>query len=479
MRRHFYWIILFLTAAFLFTRLYRIDTGYFFFNDAGRDLMVLEEWVDTLVPPLLGPQNSALPFNQPAIYFYWLMPLYVLSGFSLWSPLATLLLTVLVALAVTLWTHRADKRWWWVALAMFWLGVIHPEYIIQNRFVWNPSFVAAFLTVGLLAWLSLRQSWNRWALAVAALSLALAFSFSYSVVAVLMGIVLLTMWLWRRDWRKAGSLVAALTGSVLLFQLPTAVFELRYRGQLTKAVLNGTDLSSTGTSLATKTHDALNALIGFGFSPAAQWAVLVVLALALAANLWLIWKRPRYWADSAFLISLVLFIFVTTFMMLVPIALHTHYVFGITTTAFLTLALLRPRLVVAVASFLTVLWLQPTAWQEYFQPAPRSVEQVMTCARQVCSGESEPLYVSLETNRFAFMHAGPEFRYALKRSGCTIYPIETQPTAARHMAVVQDDGRYTHGQTAYYELTLFGPSQVVRQYQCGPKLDVTILERTP
>jgi len=68
-----FWILISLLAIlFVILRLYNINNSLFFINDTGRDMAVLQSWQNTGKIPLLGPQTSALPINQSAIYFYLL-----------------------------------------------------------------------------------------------------------------------------------------------------------------------------------------------------------------------------------------------------------------------------------------------------------------------------------------------------------------------------------------------------------------------
>src|SRR5579859_1105498 len=82
-------VFIFLIAFFLFTRLYKLPTSFFYFNDMGRDSLALLDWAQTGKPPLLGPQTSALPFNQGAVYYYLLYPLFRLMQHSPFSAILT------------------------------------------------------------------------------------------------------------------------------------------------------------------------------------------------------------------------------------------------------------------------------------------------------------------------------------------------------------------------------------------------------
>ena len=78
-------VSLLLILLFLFSRLFNLNSTMFFINDMGRDMLVIRDWLDSGKPPLLGPQTSALPINQTALYFYMMLPGYLLTN---GSPLA-------------------------------------------------------------------------------------------------------------------------------------------------------------------------------------------------------------------------------------------------------------------------------------------------------------------------------------------------------------------------------------------------------
>jgi hypothetical protein len=83
---------------------------------------------------------------------------------------------------------RNRPHWRNSLLIVFFLICLHPQYVIQNRFVWNPSFVTPPLLFAFYAFLALREKYlNKkhmdkilsW---LFTLALALALGFSYSLV---------------------------------------------------------------------------------------------------------------------------------------------------------------------------------------------------------------------------------------------------------------------------------------------------------
>ncbi|HCC84942.1 MAG TPA: hypothetical protein DEP87_04655, partial [Candidatus Pacebacteria bacterium] len=150
-RLHSWWLVtLGLSLGFIFLRLFKIETSLLFFNDIGRDFLQLWNWQQTGKPPLLGPQTSAMPFNQSAVYFYLLLPGYLLTRGSLLATIYTGVGVHLILLWSGVWWLRQNQPRW---LSKFWLIVglliLQPEMVTQQRFVWNPSFIAGWTMLAL------------------------------------------------------------------------------------------------------------------------------------------------------------------------------------------------------------------------------------------------------------------------------------------------------------------------------------------
>jgi len=438
-------------------------------------MQVLQQWRDSGKPPLLGPQNSSLPFNQPGLYFYWLMPLFLVMGGSPFSSIATLVLTMGMFLIGGAFLLRKKPEWGWVLLGFSWLVALHPTHIQQNRFVWNPSFVTPFFAAAVIALVWLREKWTIHRVQVFASCLAAAVSFSYSVAPAAVAVVLLILWWWRKEVKKIVLLGVSLAAWTLFFQLPTLAFELRYNFQLTKAVLNSPETTHQGLEWSVKLSQLLQTSTGLG----GVWQTLMVTSslMLVAANFMRQRKKtPTSVREKAFLSFLPLFVTTLVLTFVAPVPLHAHYIFAIVTLAFLVVSTLERRLALIFMLIATVGWLQPSVLQSHFVPARRNLDVLMSCMRQVCEAEKEPLFVSVQSSYHPY-HNGPEFRFALGESGCTVRSLELEPQAAQRMAVVEDGGLYEHGKTDFYELALFGASDVARQYSCTEDLSVVILEK--
>jgi len=259
-----------LIALFLLTRLYKINISFDFINDMGRDFLALWQWHQTGKPPLLGPQTSALPFNQSAIYFYLLYPFYLLSGQSYYASLIAYLVFYILSFIAGLYFLRHYPRLEKSLLVVFFLVTIHPQYIAQGRFIWNPSFVTPCLLAAfysLLLYLQKEsfkntsnnlvkfQKSQRLLLMLSAFSLALATGFSYSSAPAVLAFIILLICLKRQAMLPY---LRYLVASLFLVNLPTVVFELRHGFLLSKMMLFGDKLPQSGNSFTARLLDLSN-----------------------------------------------------------------------------------------------------------------------------------------------------------------------------------------------------------------------------
>ena len=186
--KYFKFIIpLLLISLFLFLRFYNIRDGLFFFNDMGRDLLVLQNWQLSGKPPLLGPQTSVVPFNQSSIYFYYLYVFYLITKGSVFSALFANAFLYIVIYIFGLVIFKKDSKITKIIHLSFFLICIHPQYIIQSRFVWNPSLITPFIMSAFFSFYLLIQKYSKFRLWAFSLSIATAISISYSVIPIFRG----------------------------------------------------------------------------------------------------------------------------------------------------------------------------------------------------------------------------------------------------------------------------------------------------
>lgn len=492
-RWHVVGAIVLLLLVFVGLRVWRLHESLFFFGDLGRDFLVLQQWIETGKPPLLGPQTSALPFNQSAWYFYLLLPGYLLFKADLANTVYSSLVihvAVFSALIWVLWQRRSELFWpVWLAAGLL---AIQPQMVLQQRTVWNPSFVAVSLLVGVvlsLVWREVKQSsahtlkswfayeeWlpkaDAWLVRVSCLSLALAIGFSYSAApAVFVWLVLLSLKQkqWWRWWLNFGV-------SLGLVFAPMIFFELRHNFPLTKMMLFQEKLAQQGTDLATK----FSAISRFVMAGGQDWSTWVVMASVAGLVGLVVWSWCRLEQHSsrwqAWQLVAVWWGVVAVSYIILPVQVQAHYVFPLLTAAILTAVLVPSRWKYVVVGVWAVAWLQPSWWVQYSASPLRSIETSWSCARAVCATVQEPVFVSVQAGAYPY-HNGIEFQYLLRESGCQVKSLDTQNDQARVMTVFVEDSVYQHGQTAYNELTQFGASTEEQIIHCSPKLQVHVLRR--
>lgn len=465
-------IAVFLAVAFLFLRFYNIRQSLLFINDMGRDFGVLLDWWQTGKPPLLGPQTSALPFNQSAWYFYLFYPVYLLSGRSPFTTLITNAVIYLGALFFGLKLTQERPRRQRIWLLVFALMTIHPSFVEQNRFVWNPSFVGPFLSLGTIGYLRFKDH-RRWSDALlGSFFLVLAASMNYSALPALLAFGLVGLWQLRRSF---GKLFLGFLASGIIINAGTIIFELRHGFLLTQAIFRPDQAGQPNALLGEKILSLPKYLLA---SPTAWFGWALVLIIVVSISVYWHQRRQEKQALAADWVTLAALTGLTIGLTLLsPVAIQKHYVFAMATLLFFAIAALHRQLAILTVLILAAFWLRPAQLRSYFVRAPRTVAELEDCYAKVCAQEKDPLYVSVETNLLPF-HNGPEHRYFMRMKGCNVKDEYREPGQASKMAVVEDNGFYKHGETTFHELTLFGPSTEKTVYSCRGNVRVHILEKS-
>ncbi len=457
-----------LIAIFLWTRFYKIDTSLLFFNDIGRDFLVLWQWQNTGKPPLLGPQTSALPFNQSAIYFYLLYPFYLLTGHSPYSSLIAYSVFYIISFALGLYFLRAYPRLEKSLLLVFLLISVHPQYIIQGRFIWNPSFVTPCILIAfysLVVYFEQKKAKNI-LLLLSAFSLSLATAFSYSAVPVILAFLILIIY---RKRQIFWSYIYDLLASLFLVNLPTVVFELRHGFLLSKMMLFGNKLDQGGNFFVTR----LVKLAEFSLDGNWFWALLALVLLIFFFYLSNLREKNRF-LENSFILFMITFL-ITLF---APVSVHSHYIFGILPLFFLSISFLRLKYIYMLAALFYFIFIKAALRENYFAPARHSLKELQICANNFCEKQKEALFISNQSSHHPY-HNAMEFQYLMSEAGCLVKDINTQADQAQIMAVVLDDDIYEHGKTSYNELTLFGKSKEMGRFNCSDDLKIVILKKLP
>lgn len=468
MTKFFKYIIpIFLIFLFLFLRFYKIKDSLFFFNDMGRDMVVLQNWEKTGKPPLLGPQTSVLPFNQSPIYFYLLYPVFLLSNQSQYTALVVNAILYICSFLfclflVSKYSTLISKK---IIYFTFFLISIHPQYIIQSRYIWNPSFVTPFLLPSLLAFCLLIKKYSRLALWTLSFGLAMAISLSYSIAPLFIALALLSIFLLKK---RLVPTTLSLIFSLFIVNLPLIFFELRHRFLLTTSLLSKHSPPQTDINFQSK----LNNLLNFGINTTSYYLNLLIFILIIIISIYFIFKSKS--SFRRIISILILLTLIITF--IVPVTVQAHYIFGILILLFLLLASIPIRYSILPLMFFSFTYLSPKRLNTYFQKAPRTYSQMTSCFQPLCQKYQDSIFVSVQSSYHPY-HNGPEHRYLLKKSGCDVQEIEADNNQASKMALVVDGGNFDPQKTKFYELDLLGPAKIIDTFSCQENFKVLILDK--
>jgi hypothetical protein len=433
----------------------------------GRDMSVLKLWHDTGKPPLLGPQTSALAFNQSAIYFYILYPGYLISHGNPISALYTLGFIYILTFILGLYLLRKDKNLIKILLVSFFLLSTHPQYINQFRFVWNPSFITPFIISAIISFFLLIQKFSWPKMWIFSLSIAIAISLSYSVTPLL--IAIFAYWL-VFNRKKFVSFVVTLLSSFFVLNFPTIFFELRHHFLLTISIFSKQSPTQNHISFPEK----INNLSQYIFMLPNQTLNIVLLIIFILLSLYLIIKNFKHPKSLQFIVSM-LFVLLTLETLITPVTVQAHYIFAFTSLIFIIIASLKNIFLSIILIFLSFSYLTTNQLNSYFKKAPRTYTEMSQCFQKYCQTHQEPTFVTVQSNYHPY-HNGPEHRYLLQKYGCKVKSIETENGQAKYMTVVLDNGTFD-SKTTFYELELFGKFKDIETFDCLPNFKIKALEK--
>lgn len=445
----------FLISLFLFLRFYNIKDGLFFFNDMGRDLLVLQNWQLSGKPPLLGPQTSVIPFNQSSIYFYYIYIFYVITKGSVFSALFANAFLYIAMYIFGLIIFKKDKKFTNILNISFFLISIHPLYITQSRFIWNPSFVTPFILSSFFSFYLLIKKYSKFKLWIFSLSITIAISLSYSVIPIFVAMFLYWLIFYRKYFFK---LTFSVFISFLILNITTLFFELRHNFLLTKSLLFKSASPQLATTISQKFNDIANFVINLQNQNINQFILLLFIILSIV----LIIKEFKN--KNIILFTSIIFLLTLLTYFILPVSIQAHYVFPITCLIFVLIASQPIIKSVIIILIISCFYLSPLKLNSYFQKAPRTYFEIEKCFKDYCQKYPEPINVAV-TSSFHPFHHGPEHRYLLKKSGCNVQVLE-EGQKAKNMALVLDSGTFDPNKSKFYELDLFGPYKTGDTFNC-------------
>lgn len=464
--------IVFLVLLFCFLRLYKLPESLLFYNDMGRDFIALLNWSESGKPPLLGPQTSVLSYNQTAWYFYLLYPVFLISDHSAFSSTYTVIIVTTALLLALLYVARKNRSLTSLALISFGLLAIHPQVVLQNRFVWNPSFLPIFLLTATLFFFLQWSKYNRFYMLVTVLLLAFACGFSYSAVPFA-GLLFLYAIIKHRS--KLLEIVCMGVAAATLVFLPTIAFEIRHEFTLTKLALVGQTTPQAVLPFLQK----YQLLAQYLFPAPNNWSNYLFLLFCgcILYGIYFYAKSTQREKRAQYIFLSVSFLVLLLATFILPIALEKHYIFPLLTLVVLLVARLPQKLNYVLPAFFALIWLNPAMTQQYFGRPVRTVAEMQSCYQQFCDSWKYPAYVSMESGVLVGYHNALDHQFFLREAGCQILDIEKTQDQANHMIVIGDNANYTHDLSAYHELTLFGNAQQIIETSCTETLKIYVLEK--
>jgi hypothetical protein len=428
----------------------------------GRDLQVLFDMIQNHKPVLLGPQTSALPINQSPLYFYLLLPFYILTNQSFLSASITLSFVYITLFIFSLYQFRTDKIISRTLLISFFLISSHPQYILQGRFVWNPSLITPFLILSILNLYLYLQHKQKNELIIFAISSACAVSLSYSIVPI---IIALLIYVILTNKSQLKTILLWLSSVTIILNLPILAQIIR-KVYITHTLFGPSQINQVGDSFLQKISNFKSYIIASNY-PNINNLLFFGLFVLIIYSLKSKQKINKYLA----------IIFCLTFLLTIfsPFNLQAHYIFAFTTIIFLLIGSQNIKISLIIITILSIFYLNPKLLNEYFKPAIRSYSQMDECLKKYCQQNLEPTFVSVNSNIYPY-HFGPEFRYLMSKNNCKVKAIEKDNDKANFMTVILDTGTFD-SKTKYYELDLFGKNKEVSRLKCQENLEIVTLEK--
>lgn len=465
-----YLIFLLICALFIYLRFFNLSTSLNFFGDLGRDFLVMQQWQTTGKPPLLGPQTSAMSFNQSAIYFYLLYPFYLITQGSVYATIIAATVYYLLFFTLIFLKYKSNFKLQWQIIGLFLITTVWPGLVRQGRDVWNPTFVPLVILMAFFSWLHWRQQrTSNLYLFLICLALASSIAFSYgSFPVVICFFAIMFFTLAHQDKLKA---VLYFLLSLFIVNFPTLVFELRHGFLLTSRIFanQGVHFASNITTAITNFFQYLFYLdwpIGLGL-------LLLIILAGLKFSQFLPLKITKNISESQLL--LITLVSSTVLLWLMPFPLFEHYLPA--TIALLSLLLVfTPKVGSWLVIALSIWFLQPQFIASYGRATAISIQAKRNCIAQLCQTVTSPVYLNL--NSGSHNHQAYEYVYLANQAGCQAVTVENAVIAQpEYMAVISENTQFDLAQTDYYELSLFQPRIFSQEIICQDNLSINIFQK--
>lgn len=460
-------VLVVLLLVFVFTRLWNIGSSLEFFADIGRDHLVLLQTTQTRKIPLLGPSNSAFPFNQSPIYYYLNLPIFIASHASPYATLLTLTILYVVVFVLGLFVFRKDVSMIQVFTVLIVLITFHPQFVDQHRYPWNPTFTVPFMLVALFSLFSPSISVRKRTI-IFSLSIMVAIGCSYGIVPSIFVLCFYALVSRKISWRL---FIPAVMISAFAMYWPFLIVEVRHNFIMTRRALLALQMHEIHGSMSffEKIRNLSAYLTGVEVG---NWVPIAIVGLSVVASL--IWNKKYGMKAKWHTLFFILFCSSYILTILAPFTLEPHYIFGIQLFFFCTIATMRKTFLLPLLGIFLIFWVPHLQEKMTYLPL-RTIAQMESCAMYVCQNEKTPMYLSEQA--WHLSHFAPDHLFFFGKSGCVVSDITQSPLGLSRMAVVADNSSYQHNVTRFNELSLFGKSHVEHAYSCDGNMNVYILRR--
>lgn len=223
-------ILLAITALAFFLRFYRLRDYMLFLGDQGRDVLVVKKMLVDGKFTLLGPVASVGGFYLGPIYYYFIAPFLLISGFDPIGP--AFFPAILGSLTpLILFFYLKSRFSIKTALIAGFLYAVSPVLVKYNRFSWNPNVVPFFSLLFFIAWEKYISSQKKLFAFLTGVIIGILFQLHYLAFIFAPVIGLMAIIKYKTNWRKIIQVFVTCVFGLIIGWLPFIVYEVRHNMQ--------------------------------------------------------------------------------------------------------------------------------------------------------------------------------------------------------------------------------------------------------
>lgn len=230
-------IFLFIFSIGIFFRSFHFDDWLIFQSDQSRDALIVyraaTDGIEKL--PLIGPQARGSNLHLGPIFYYFQYisgKIFGLSPESFAYPDLFFGILTLPAIFLLLRKFVSD----WIALGISGLASVSLFLVTFSRFAWNPNSLPFFTTLLALFFVSIikKDKLRSWFLVGLAICVGIIVQLHFVIaLSLLLGLFVFLLLFRPLKWKE----ILICTSIILLFQMPTFIYEIRNKGAVSEALL--------------------------------------------------------------------------------------------------------------------------------------------------------------------------------------------------------------------------------------------------